>query len=1082
MSQRLCPFCSLDESDRVFYRDDVIAALWDGYAVTPGHALVVPRRHVATWFEATDEERAALTRGIDIARDEVFRKYRGSPPDGFNIGINVGEAAGQTVFHLHVHLIPRYRGDVPDPTGGVRHVIPGKGNYRKDEPAGDAAPGSEPESGTSSSTERVHFHPRVVHPILHRLPLVRGGTDRRRPDELRRVLRDEFDRATRVDVAVAFTTESGVALLEDRLRTLLSRDGARLRFLTGDYLGGTEPEALERLLELAAGRDAELRVFEARETSFHPKAYIFHYPDGAGTAWVGSSNLSRVALTTGVEWNYGLHAIRDREGYRDVVEAFDELFHDERTVPLTEEWIEEYRRRRPNRVSAGKAPEPPPPPDPPEPPPMPHGVQVEALLALEQTRKDGNEAGLVVLATGLGKTYLSAFDSNRPEFGRVLFVAHREEILAQARKAFRSVRPDAVLGAYAGRDRAKDADVLFASIMTIGRREHLSQFAPDAFDYIVVDEFHHAAAASYRRLIDHFRPKFMLGLTATPERTDGGDLLALCDENLVYRCDLFEGIRRERLCPFHYFGVPDVVDYAQIPWRSTRFDEEALTSAVATEARAQNALEQWQKLRGNGKRTLAFCVSQRHADFMAGFFEAAGVRVAAVHSGPTSAGRERSLAALRHGEISVLFAVDMFNEGLDVPEIDTVLMLRPTESRIIWLQQFGRGLRRAADKPFVTVVDYIGNHKVFLTKPRALLGLARGQAEVRDALERLAALTFELPPGCEVTYELEAIEILKQLTGGDRTPAGALQAYYREFVDEHGVRPRAVEAFHDGFNPKTTREGFGSWLGFVKAMGGLSEDEAAALEEANAFLAQLEITPMAKSYKMLVLEAMLAKDAFPGQLTVAELVDGFAAAARRSAELRRDVEVLDDPVALRRKILEMPVEKWTAGRGTGGVAYFEFDDDVFRTAPRLDVEHREALIGLVRELVEWRLAEYLDRAKRESERVRRAANPDLGFVCKVIHSGGKPIVMLDREHNPGLPEGWTEIFVGDDRYRANFVKIALNVVRKGEGGPNVLADILRDFFGEHAGLPGTRRYVVFEREGSVLRMRPRVEREESGQD
>ncbi|MGB5038024.1 MAG: DEAD/DEAH box helicase family protein, partial [Blastocatellia bacterium] len=551
--------------------------------------------------------------------------------------------------------------------------------------------------------------------------------------------------------------ESGVALVEDRIRALLDRGGS-LRFLTGDYLGATDPDALEWLLSLTGNRD--LKGFEAAGTSFHPKAYIVHGADGTGTAFVGSSNLTRIALTSGVEWNYGLAATTDPDGYRDVADAFETLFAHERAKPLTQAWIDDYRRRRPRLVqyprsaeaaAVGH--------EPPEPPHDPHEVQREALLALEQSREDGNEAGLVVLATGLGKTWLSAFDSSRPEYRRVLFVAHRAEILAQARESFRRMRPGASFGFYSGQERTSEAEVLFASIQTIGRRNHLDQFARDAFDYIVVDEFHHAAAPSYRRLIDHFLPKFLLGLTATPERTDGGDLLALCDENLVYKCDLCEGISRGLLSPYHYFGVPDVVDYAQIPWRSTRFDEEALTTAVATEARAQNALEQWRERAGT--RTLAFCVSQRHADFMKKHFQSAGMPVAAVHSGPTSDPRGKSVQDLKAGLIRILFAVDMFNEGLDVPEIDTVLMLRPTESRIIWLQQFGRGLRRAADKPYLTVIDYIGNHRSFLVKPRALLGLGPGHAEVRDALARLETNNYELPPGCEVTYELEAVDILR---------------------------------------------------------------------------------------------------------------------------------------------------------------------------------------------------------------------------------------------------------------------------------------------------------------------------------
>jgi superfamily II DNA or RNA helicase len=220
---------------------------------------------------------------------------------------------------------------------------------------------------------------------------------------------------------------------------------------------------------------------------------------------------------------------------------------------------------------------------------------------------------LVVLATGLGKTWLAAFDSEN--FQRVLFVAHREEILAQAMATFRRIQPKARFGRYTGDEKDLTADALFASIQTLGRASHLRNFHPDAFDYIVVDEFHHASARTYRALIEHFTPRFLLGLTATPERTDGGDLLGLCQENLVFRCDMFEGIEQALLSPFRYFGIPDEVDYAQIPWRSSSFDEEELTAALATQARAQNAFDQLRQ-RG-GQRAIGFCCSRVHADFMA---------------------------------------------------------------------------------------------------------------------------------------------------------------------------------------------------------------------------------------------------------------------------------------------------------------------------------------------------------------------------------------------------------------------------------------------------------------------------------
>ena len=455
-------------------------------------------------------------------------------PDGYNVGFNAGAAAGQTVFHLHVHVIPRYAGDVPDARGGIRHVIPDKANYMvRDDPG---------EYRRTGYVDDVRLTTGPDAPLLDRL-------------------RADIDRSQRVDIAVAFVMSSGVALLFEHLRDVLERDG-QLRLLTGDYLGVTDPQALLRLLDLP--RDPELRVYETRlGTGFHLKSYICHFGDGGGAAYVGSSNLSRSALLDNVEWNFRVFPSVDAAGFREAATAFESLYEHPATTAINPRWVSDYRARRPQAgvVVAGA------PPEAPAEIPKPHFVQHLALQALAKTREQGNTAGLVVLATGLGKTWLSAFDSDQPEFNRVLFVAHRDEILTQSLGTFRRIRPDASLGFYTGTQKDENAEVLFASIQTLGRLPHLRNFAPDAFDYIVVDEFHHAAAASYRKLLEHFQPKFLLGLTATPDRTDGGDLLGLCQENLIYRCDLFEGIGKGLLSPFHYYGVPDNVDYENIPWR-----------------------------------------------------------------------------------------------------------------------------------------------------------------------------------------------------------------------------------------------------------------------------------------------------------------------------------------------------------------------------------------------------------------------------------------------------------------------------------------------------------------------------------
>jgi len=563
-----CPFCEPDGS-RIFYDDDpIFLCLWDGFPVSPGHALVIPRRHVVTWFDATAQEQESLLKGIEIAKREIEKQYQ---PDGFNIGINVGAAAGQTVSHLHVHLIPRYTGDVEDPRGGVRYVIPEKGNYLgvRDTPA----------------TYQVNTTP----PILG----VLTGVDVPMLDELC----EDLAHAERVDLAVAFILESGLTKIEPYLLDVLD-GGGRIRVLTGDYMDVTEPRALLRLLDLQAAIEhpddpdqragsIDCRVFQTDASlGFHPKGYLIGRRGGEHIAYVGSSNLTRAALERGVEWNYRLTKQGEPQAVATIEAEFEKLFQHSYTVPLTAEWIEAYKGRRRIATRLPDRPEVDPETEKPAPPPEPHGIQVEALVALEKTRTAGNRAGLVVLATGLGKTWLSAFDS--ANFGRVLFVAHREEILRQARATFRRIRPDACLGLYAGTEKQVDADVLFASVQTLGRARHLERFTEDAFEYIIIDEFHHAAAATYRRLIDYFEPKFQLGLTATPDRTDGADLLALCGENLVYRCDLIDGVNQELLSPFKYFGIPDEVDFTNIPWRSGRFDPEALENAVSTEKRAQN--------------------------------------------------------------------------------------------------------------------------------------------------------------------------------------------------------------------------------------------------------------------------------------------------------------------------------------------------------------------------------------------------------------------------------------------------------------------------------------------------------------
>jgi len=990
----------------------------DRFPVSPGHALVVPRRVVATWWEATDDERADMLVLIDEVKRRLDAELR---PDGYNVGFNAGAAAGQTVGHLHIHVIPRYGGDVPDPRGGIRHVMPGNGNYLQ--------PATEP------------------YALL-------DGQDRLLRDDLLRCLRDpRFDR---VDLLVSFVMKSGLEQIHGSLVDAMDR-GARVRVLTTDYLTVTDADALALLLDLVEMRPEAVatRVFHDPATSFHPKAYLFWSADGAAAAtFVGSNNLSASGIAGGIEWSIGTGQAAP------LLTAFERLWSDPRSQPLTHALLADYRRRwQPAAGTAGVVPEPP------KTPPAPRPVQREALSALEQTRLQGFHRGLVVMATGLGKTWLAAFDTARPQFRRVLFVAHREEILRQSLEVFRRVQPDADLGLYYGGGKQPDARVVFAGIQTLAGNLH--QFAPGRFDYVVVDEFHHAAARSYRRVIDHFQPGFLLGLTATPNRMDGADLLALCSDNLVYECPLTEGIERGDLSPFRYFGIADDVDYAPIPWRGGRFDPVTLTEAVETQERAQHAFDIWRDK--GGDRTLAFCATVSHADFTAEFFRRNGVAAVAVHSGPASAPRAGSVDRLRAGELQVICTVDVFNEGLDVPEVDTVLMLRPTESPVVFLQQLGRGLRRSGSKDTLTAIDFIGNHRSFLIKPRTLLALGTGhQASTDKVLRAMRTGAFGLPPGCSATYDVELVDVLRKLTrAGARS---ALEGYCRSYTDECGHRPSAVQAYESGYNPSSARTRHGHWFAFLDDMNLLAEQEREVVRRHADVLAGVEKEPITKSYKLVTLQALLEMKALRTGADVAEIAWTAHRIVTGNPRLLADTSSAEmpDPASVdadtwRDYWQNWPLSAWAGQLGGARIGWFRIDGRRFVPAFQVTTDVGETFDAMVQELVDYRLARYL---------FTKGSRPQAAARLKVIQAQGRPILMLDRDRNPPLPEGETQFIADGVVYTGNFAKIALNAARRAGHPGNALAGLLQSWFGANAGQAGTMQYVELLPGEQYWQMRP----------
>ncbi len=766
--------------------------------------------------------------------------------------------------------------------------------------------------------------------------------------------------ADEIDIAVAFTKVTGLRLLLPDLHDALSKGAegirrpTRVRFLTSDYLDVTDPEAL-RLLMLLKEQGAHIRIFEAARQSFHLKAYLFTRFDGPegliGTAFVGSSNISRQALQDGLEWNYRVSFPGDG-GFIEMRNRFEQLFAHPSTIDLTDAWIEKYEARRvqlPRAVAPGSQEQ--------ETLPTPTSVQVAALEALLQTRSEGFRRGLVVLATGLGKTWLAAFDAENVGARRVLFIAHREEILQQAAETFLRIRPRARTGFYMGQIRDVEVDVLCASVQTLSRAAHLERFAPQHFDYIVIDEFHHAAAATYRRVINYFAPRFMLGLTATPDRTDQSDILSLCDDNLVFSRDLVAGINADLLAPFHYFGIYDrEVDYKAIPWRNGKFDPEALANKLATLGRFRHAHEEWQQHAQS--RTLAFCASIRHAEFMAAQFVKAGIPAAAVYAGsPLS--RAEALIRLREKLLSVLFAVDLFNEGVDLPEIDTVMMLRPTESKILFLQQLGRGLRKSEGKERLVVIDFVGNHQSFLHKPQALFGIPANFRELARFAREVEHGRFKLPKGCYVNYDLKLIDFLKSLDGD-----GAAKDY-EALKQTLGHRPTLTEFHRAGASIPAMRNQFGNWFGLVKEMGDLESGEAQVLAKHSDFLREIETTSMARSFKMVLLEALFETDAWRTPATLSVIAERSWQILQRRRPLLADLP--DDIRELRNGSQPAwlaywrrnPINAWVGGnREAGARSYFNLAGDCL--IPKLTIEANDfvAFESMAQELLDYRLTAY----------------------------------------------------------------------------------------------------------------------------
>ena len=803
---------------------------------------------------------------------------------------------------------------------------------------------------------------------------ITGGQDKRM--YLYYQLINSLKQADSVDIVVSFLMESGVRMLLGELDNALKR-GAKIRILTGNYLGITQPSALY-LIKHKLGEQVDLRFYNEKNRSFHPKSYMFHYKEYS-TIYIGSSNISRSALTSGIEWNYRFSSKTDTQNYEKFYNTFVDLFENH-SVVIDDDELKRYSKNwhRPavskdldrydlqdsktsNNIVLFE----------------PRGVQIEALCSLENTRAEGARRALVQAATGVGKTYLAAFDSKKYE--RVLFVAHREEILKQAAESFKNVRDSDDYGFFDGESKCTDKSVIFASVATLGRNEYLNNkyFASDYFNYIVIDEFHHAINDQYQRIVNYFNPQFLLGLTATPERMDGRNIYEICDYNVPYEISLKEAINKGMLVPFHYYGIFDDTDYSKLHIVRGRYDEKELNETYIGNVHRYELIYKYYCKYGS-RQALGFCCSKEHAREMAKEFSSRGIPSVAVFSdasGEYTEKRNVAIQKLKNGEIRVIFSVDMFNEGVDITSVDMVMFLRPTESPIVFLQQLGRGLRKCRGKEFLNVLDFIGNYEKAGRVRFLLEGKSSTHGEVYHPSDRLL-----FPDDCLVDFDMKLIDLFAKMDRKHlKLRDQVINEYFRvkEFL---GKRPSRLDLFtymddniyetairHSKDNP------FKKYLEFLNDIGELNQIEEEFYKGiGREFISLLENTNMSKVYKMPVLMAFYNNSNVLMEVSEKQLLSSwkeFFSTGTNWKDLDKNMTLqkykdISDKDHLK-KILAMPVHfLLESGKG-----FFVKNDDVAlglreELRPLID---NPVMIRQMKDVIDYRTMDYYQRRYRERQ-------------------------------------------------------------------------------------------------------------------
>lgn len=639
-----------------------------------------------------------------------------------------------------------------------------------------------------SKMNNTSFNNEIIRPetSISRTSLFTGS---KKEPNLNEEMKKEIFSADEICMLVSFIRWSGLRTILDELKRF-TESGKKLKVITTSYMGATQPKAIEELAKL---QNTQIKIsYDTERTRLHAKAYVFKRDSGFTTAYVGSSNMSNAAMTSGLEWNVKMS---EKESF-DIITKINATFETYWNDAIFENYdnSEESRNRLYTALKKNKTNE----------NDMsfefdikPYAYQKEILENLQAERKVFNRnKNLVVAATGVGKTVISAFDYKKfrdenPR-ARLLFVAHREEILKKSRDTFRYICKDLNFGELlVGNNKPDSIENLFVSIQSLNSSKLLERTTPDFYDYIVIDEVHHGAAKSYQKLLEFYKPKVLLGLTATPERMDGADITKYFDKRMAYEMKLPEAIDNKLLCPFQYFGVSDFVDLSKLKWTRGGYETSELENVFVLDTeiakrRAKEIIQNTIKYVDDmdDVKALGFCVSIKHAEFMAEEFNNAGIPSVALTGNSDKELRNDISNKLISGEIKIIFTVDLFNEGVDIPQINTVLFLRPTESLTVFLQQLGRGLRICEGKDCLTVLDFIGQSNKnynFADKFRALIGKTKNSVEtyVKDGFNML-------PRGCFIKLEKQAKEYVLRNIKGLKNSRDVLISKMKYFVNDTG--------------------------------------------------------------------------------------------------------------------------------------------------------------------------------------------------------------------------------------------------------------------------------------------------------